>query len=107
MFLKKWLVPMIAALPLLACAQEQRDAGEIRVHLSTQSQLSPIYLGKLQSQNASFDPAYLSQLEGILQYDLNYNGSSQVSSRSTEKEQVLQAANQTASLNPQTWKNFG
>ena len=98
---------MIIALPLLACAQEQKEGGEIRVHLSTQSQLSLIYLGKLQSQNTLFDPSYLSQLEGVLQYDLNYNGASQVSSRTAEKEQILQAANQTSSLNPQTWKNFG
>ncbi len=107
MFFKKWLVPMIAALPLLVCTEEHREGTEIRVHLSTQSHLSLVYLGKLQSQNASLDPSYLAQLEGVLQYDLNYNGASQISSRSAEKEQILQAANRSSSLNPQTWKSFG
>ncbi len=83
------------------------QSEEIRVQLATQSPLTPLYIGKLQSEEASFDSAYLAQLEAILQYDLNYNGASKVSARTAEKEQILQAGHLTTSLNPQTWKNLG
>ncbi len=88
-------------------AQESQNDPEIRVHLSTTSTLSPFYLGILQGTHATFDRAYLAQLEGILQYDLNYNGSTQVMPRSVEKENHLNLESPNAAFNPQSWKTFG
>lgn len=65
------------------------DNQEIRVHLPTQSTLQPIYLSKLQSRNALLDTSYLSALEAILSYDLNYNGSTKVCAFSAEKDELL------------------
>jgi TolB protein len=42
-----------------------------------------------------------------LAYDLNYNGSTKVSPRSPEKEQILCAKDNAAAFNPASWKNFG
>ncbi len=107
MQIKTFFLTALLSLPLLTYGENPKEVQEIRVHLATQSALSRVYIGKLQSQTTSLTPAYLAQLEAILDYDLNYNGSSQVSPRSAEKEQVLNAASPSQALNPQTWKNFG
>jgi TolB protein len=85
-------------LPLFAFSADTEQ--EIRVHLATSSPLQPIYISKIQSQNASFDAPYLAQLEAVIAYDLNYNGATKVSPKSPEKEQLLLS-------NPTSWKNFG
>lgn len=82
---------------LLPIAALRAEPEEIRVHLSTASPLQPVYIGKFQSQGAAFDSPYLSNLENILAYDLNYNGSTKVSPRTPEKEQ----------LGNEGWKNVG
>lgn len=85
---------LLATLHLDALQEDQ----EIRVHLPTQSVLHPIYVGKLQAQDALLDAAYLNSLEAIVSYDLNYNGSTKVCAPSAEKEQLLAQS---------AWKNFG
>jgi TolB protein len=78
------------------------SAGEdIRVHLTTESALHPIYVGHLQGPNSSLDAAHLKALEAILTYDLNYNGTTKVCAQSAEKEQLLQKNQPTA------WKDCG
>ena len=107
MSLTKCFLFLVAALPLAIGAEPPAENQEIRVHLTTQTQLSPIYIGKLSSQGSALDPSYLSELDQILQHDLNYNAASQVLSRSAEKEQLLQATSPSIALNPQTWKSYG
>jgi TolB protein len=80
---------------------------EIRVHLLTTSQLQPIYLGKILSQEAIFDVHYLNQLEAILCYDLDYNGSTKVCQRTADKEQLLRNKDLTTAFQTQSWQNFG
>ena len=107
----KKLLTILAILPLFAYGETLGEQEEIRVHLATQSPLSRIYIGKLQSpggiQGTPLDAAYLAQIEKVLENDLNYNGSSQISPRSSEKEHLLQASAPSSALNPQTWKNLG
>ena len=79
---------------------------EIRVQLATRSPLVPLYLGKVQQSDASFDPAYLDELTSVLQFDLNYNGSSKVLARAEEKEALLKNKESGAAFNPQTWRSF-
>lgn len=80
---------------------------EIRVHLPTTSQLQPIYLGKIFSQEAVFDIHYLNQLEAILCYDLDYNGFTKVCQRTPDKEQLLRNRDLNASFQSQNWQTFG
>jgi TolB protein len=87
-----------------ALAEEQ---PEIRVQLATANPLQPVYISKIQSQNAAFDSAYLAQLEQILVYDFNYNGATKVAARNPEKEQLLSANDPSAAFNPASWKNAG
>lgn len=93
--------------PLAAYTAEADQSQEIRVHLSTSSPLQPAYIGKIQSAAAAFDSSYLTQLESVLAYDLNYNGSTKVSARSPDKEQILSSKDNAIAFNPSSWKNFG
>ncbi|KAG6558952.1 Tol-Pal system protein TolB [Candidatus Rhabdochlamydia oedothoracis] len=89
----------------VVCAEKIEE--EIRVHLPTISQLQPIYLGKIFSQKAVFDVHYLNQLEAILCYDLDYNGSTKVCQRTSDKEQLLRNKDLTAAFQIQNWQKFG
>src|SRR5690242_7356020 len=91
---------------LMATFSWAQDTQEIRVHLPTISPLQPIYVSKVHVQQAAFDAAYLVELEAVLQRDLNYNGSTKVSAKSIEKEQLLEKPSSIAFCST-TWKNFG
>lgn len=101
----KLSILMILLSPLFACAQEETQ--EIRVHLSTSSPLHSIYVGKITSQAALFDSSYLISLENILTYDLNYNGATKITPRSAEKEQLVNAKENTTAFHVPTWKGWG
>ena len=103
----KWvLLFLISTIPIAAFTVEEQSQ-DIRVHLPTSSPLQPIYMGKIQAQNTPFDAAYLTELETILSYDLNHNGSTQVSPRSSEKEQLLSSKDHSTAFNLSIWKNCG
>ena len=49
----------------------------ILVKLQTESQLMPLYLGKIQEERTEMGPAYLEQLWKVLKFDLDNNGFTQ------------------------------
>lgn len=98
----RFLLVAIAALPLTLRATEETDT-EIRVHLATSSPLLPIYIGKIQTKDAAFDSGYIAQIQSVIAYDLNYNGSTQVVSPSSDKEKLIQSN----AHNSLSWKNLG
>ncbi len=69
---------------------------EIQVRLATASPLVPIYVGKIQTKDATFDSLYLNQLEKVLSYDLNHNGSTKICAYNSEIEQWLCAKQKPA-----------
>jgi TolB protein len=86
-------------------AQENSEEQEIRVHLATNNPLSPIYLGKF--EGTSFPSTYLSDLQKVIEFDLNYNGYCRTVPENPEKElQVRQKENGQA-FHPEKWKNWG
>jgi TolB protein len=93
---------LLALIPFACCSSE-----EIRVHLSNETALQPIYTGKLQSQQAAFDSSYLQQLETVLEYDLNHEGHLQVCQRTPEKERLLQLKENSAAFDIVSWKQMG
>lgn len=103
----RWFLFFIFFLPPFAFSAEANQSQEIRVQLATSSPLQTIYVGKIQSQDASFDASYLAQIEAVLTYDLNYNGSTKVSAKTPEKEQLLFSKDTAAAFHPGTWKSFG
>src|ERR1700688_2291404 len=75
---------------------------EIRVELATQSALEPIYI-KFQAEKTSFSSSYLAQLDAVLCYDFNYNGSTKICQRDVEREALLSAG----TFNSATWQKHG
>ena len=90
----KNILPFI--LTLAAFASEPQ---EIRIYLPTAASLESLYLGKISTSDASFDANYLQQLEAILHFDLNHNGSTQVAPYNVQKESFL-------NQNPKMWKGL-
>jgi TolB protein len=75
-------------LSLLPC-KLALSGQEIRIHLLTETTLSPIYLSHIDMQNASFPPAYITEIEKILERDFQYNGKTTVASKTEQKDQKL------------------
>lgn len=82
------------------------DNQEIRVHLATESTLTPVYLGKFCGEPA-FERTYVELLEKTLQYDMNYNSTTKVLPFNEQKEKVLEQSDHKAAFSPVHWKNFG
>lgn len=62
------------ALIFLLFASLAHSDETILVKLQTESQLMPLYLGKIQEERTEMGPAYLEQLWNILKFDLDNNG---------------------------------
>lgn len=88
-------------------AEESELETEIRVHLATSSSLEPLYIGKIQAKESAFEPSYLAQIEQVIHYDFNYNGSTKVTPVSPDKEQILLNQNNAAAFRAQAWKDMG
>lgn len=66
---------------------------EIRIHLLTESSLSPIYLSHIDSSEASLAASYIQNLEKILEYDFNQNGKTTVLEKTEAKEKLIKGSN--------------
>jgi len=88
-------------------SQDAQQETEIRVHLATNTPLSPVYVGKIDGQKSTLSPSYLTQLEAVLEFDLNYNGYSKVLPKNSAKEQLIQQKETTAAFSPEKWKQQG
>jgi TolB protein len=64
-----------------------QDYEEIVVELGTDSQRIPLYLAKFTDAHHLFSTEYLTQLEGVLRFDLNYNGMTSLLPYSATHEQ--------------------
>ena len=100
--LNKIIFFFFAALSTLSAASE-----EIRIYLPTESPLHPLYLGQLQASGTSFSNTYLQELEGVLLFDLNHNGSTKVTSRLAPKEELLRQKNKAQCFQAKIWKEAG
>lgn len=79
---------------------------EIRVELSTQKKLTPLYISNFDSDN-SVPAGYEKQLQEILEKDFKYNGSSQLLPKDPKKELVVREKEQLKALNRLFWKEAG
>lgn len=66
----------------------QEDSDPIVVRLATDSPLVPIYLVPIAGNQSDFDSTYLSQLEQVLQFDLNHNGSTYTVKQTKEGNRI-------------------
>lgn len=80
---------------------------EIRVHLSTESPLAPLYLAKFSQESTQLSPDYLAQVHQLLENDLKYNGFTQLLPYHVEKETLMAQKEIATAFNAQSWKEFG
>lgn len=80
---------------------------EIRVHLSTKNPLTSVYVSRLFAEDSKMEPNYINQLDVVLQYDLNYNGTTKVAMRTQEKEEILLQRDPRAAFRTEVWQEFG
>lgn len=80
---------------------------EIHVQLATESPLEPIYFGSFVDDQPLLSNQYLSALEEILSFDLNYSGYMKAMKRDPAKETALIQKDVKAAFNPTFWKNSG
>ena len=67
----------------------QESPKEIRIHLLTESSLSPIYLSHIDSSEPLFPVSYLQSLEKILDQDFNRNGKTTTIEKTESKEKLI------------------
>lgn len=100
-FIGIWL---ITSLNLFSSSMLWADEEPIVVKLATESALAPLYLLPITRDQTDLNESYVRQLERILTFDLNHNGSTFVAKRSLENDQLGQggAFNQLGSAH--AWK---
>jgi TolB protein len=76
------------------------EPQEIRIYLPTTTTLEPLYLGKISSTGGELGSSYLQQLENLLFFDLDHNGSTKVAPYHLQKEAIL-------NQDPKQWKGLG
>lgn len=107
-FFKTILISFLSCtLPITAFSEGVEQSLEIRVQLATSNVLQPVYVGKIQAKDATFATSYLTQLEAIFAYDLNYNGSTKVTPCTSNNERVLSSKDTSTAFNSAFWKNSG
>jgi TolB protein len=90
--------------PLFLLAEE---VDEIKVHLATSENLSPIYIGKIEMEGKAFSSDYLEELSQVFLFDFAHNGFTKPIPFDEQKERVLRLKNNTEAFHAATWKNFG
>lgn len=101
-FLCVILILVCISMPLFAKPNE--DDEKIVVKLATESKLMPLYLAPFYKENPSLDSNYISQLEQILQFDLNHNGMTFTVQHTNERNTLSDAGNFSTPGNATAWK---
>lgn len=76
---------------------------EIVVQLARHSNLQPLYLDPLLGSQSGFDPAYISQLEKVLKFDLSHNGKTMVVERRPEWVKLCKEENSVRNFFADKW----
>ena len=82
-------VCMLYSYPVFLQAEEAE--GPLVVKLATESTLDPLYLLPMTIDASTFSDSHVQQLEQILAFDLNHNGSTFVAKRTTENDSYGQS----------------
>lgn len=99
-----WLIASFNLFSFHFAWTEEIEDESFIVKLATESNLVPLYLLPMHQDHSDLQETYIQQLEKILAFDLDHNGSTFVAKRSTESNQLGQRGpfNQLGSLS--VWK---
>lgn len=102
----KSLLYALSLLFILLSSYSFSEEEEIRVHLSTESPLSPLYFGRIHSPDKSLDDKYLIHLELVLENDLSHNAKTRIMPRDPVKETLLENRDRSEAFIPSKWKQW-
>jgi TolB protein len=84
-----WFIAILNAISLnVALAEESEEP--LVVKLATESNLAPLYLLPMNQDQSDLQEVYIQQLEKILAFDLDHNGSTYITKRTLENNQLGQ-----------------
>lgn len=85
-----WVLTVVFLLSINSISWAASSESEtIVVRLATETQLIPMYLSHFIEKGSGFDPEYYcSQLEQVLQFDLNHNGMTYLLDQSQQREKL-------------------
>jgi len=89
---------------LKADCKEMNSPQEIRIQLSSESSLQPIYCSSISQTDTSFSVNYLKDLEKVISHDFNNNGKTKVINKSAEKDKVLSNAISKNATDLKLWR---
>lgn len=92
-----FLVALFGIVPL--CAEDE----EIRVALTTKTQLSPLYISSFHGQDSSFEPSYLKKLQKVLEFDFKHSGYTNLIEPDPLLEKTLSHADPNVAFSPPRW----
>lgn len=85
-----WFIACLNGLFFNTARAEEHEEPFV-VKLATESNLDPLYLLPLSQEQTDLQEAYVQQLEKILAFDLDHNGATFVSKRTSENNQLGQS----------------
>lgn len=89
----------------LTIAAPSSSDEPIIIRLATESSLMPIYVAKFIDQDSGLDSSYLKQLENVLRFDLDHNGTTQISPENSIKNALASQIEFDGAPNLNEWKN--
>lgn len=81
-----------------------KEEESLVVRVATENALAPLYLFSIESTQSDFKDDYTKQLEKILSFDLNHNGSTTVVQRSVENDRLGQGETSHQLGSASQWK---
>lgn len=94
---------LLFILPLFLWSEEQ---GEIRVRLTTESPLSPLYIAQMEGEGGAYK-GYLKRLQEVLEFDLSHAGYFKVLREQPQKETQIWQHDLKEAFNSKQWREWG
>lgn len=84
--------------------EESNEPIRVRLNSETQAKRLPVYITSFICEDTNFDKNYCNNLEKILRFDFNHNGTTQVIPVSSENERRSYASEFEVNLKESDWK---
>src|SRR3989344_522832 len=98
-----WKIAKIALLVLFCICSGTITAENLEVHLSTRSNVKPLYITRIHTDPSEWDWRYFEELREILAFDLNHGGFAQTASLRQELEETLDWADLKNGFKLEKW----
>lgn len=105
--MKKWQMACFFLLFLTTVLIGGEIEEPILVRLATETERLPVYMTHVEAKYSGFDQDYCTNLEKVLQFDVDHNGMTYTLKRSKEREKLAGATAFDQAPKPLDWKSLG